>query len=86
MLHVETVDRPSMGRPNDRISHLDALLGRSTVFTCGIGGGRDAGEMKASIHVVTIIYHGSVPVQSFVVVMWGGGIMVEIRKIEWTLA
>ena len=48
---------------------LDARLGRSTVSTCGIGEGRDPGEMKASVHVVTTVCHGSVYLQSFVVVM-----------------
>ena len=61
MPHVETVDRPSL-------FHLDARLGRSTVSTCGIGEGRDPGEMKASVHVVTTVCHGSVYVQSSVVI------------------
>ena len=36
---------------------LDARFGRSTVSTCGIGEGRDPGEMKASVHVVTTVCH-----------------------------
>ena len=39
------------------IFDLDARLGRSTVSTCGIGEGRDPGEMKASVHVVTTVCH-----------------------------
>ena len=36
---------------------------------CGIGEGRDPGEMKASVHVVTTVYYDSVYLQSSVVVM-----------------
>ena len=44
--------------PDRTIFDLDARLGRSTVSTCGIGEGRDPGEMKASVHVVTTVCHG----------------------------
>ena len=56
-----------VGRPNG-IFHVDARHGQSTVSTCGIGEGRDPGEMKASVHVVTTVCHGSVYVQSSVVI------------------
>ena len=54
--------------PDRTIFDLDARLGRSTVSTCGIGKGRDPEEMKATVHVVTTVYHGSVYVQSYVVI------------------
>ena len=56
MCYVETVYH--LVRVSGRtIFDLDARLGRSTVSTCGIGEGRDPGEMKASVHVVTTVYH-----------------------------
>ena len=67
MCYVETVYHlVRVSGPNN--FRLDARLGRSTVSTCGIGEGRDPGEMKASVHVVTTVYHGSVYVQSSVVI------------------
>ena len=83
MCYVETVYH--LVRVSGRtIFDLDARLGRSTVSTCGIGKGRNPGEMKASDHIFTTVYHVSVYVQSSVVVM-GGSIMVEIRKIACTI-
>ena len=56
MCYVETVYH--LVRVSGRtIFDLDARLGRSTVSTCGIGKGRDPGEMKASVHVVTTVCH-----------------------------
>jgi hypothetical protein len=56
MCYVETVYH--LVRVSGRtIFDLDARLGRSTVSTCGIGEGRDPGEMKASVHVVTTVCH-----------------------------
>ena len=56
MCYVETVYH--LVRVSGRtIFDLDARLGRSTVSTCGIGEGRDPGKMKASVHVVTTVYH-----------------------------
>ena len=57
---LEAVDRPKSGVQNGIKSHLDARLGRSTVSSSGIGEGRDPGGMKASVHVVTTVYHGGV--------------------------
>ena len=57
------------------IFDLDARLGRSTVSTCGIGGGRDPGEMKASVHIFTTVYHGSVHAQVIRYHNVGGGIL-----------
>ena len=56
MCYVETVYH--LVRVSGRTNFdLDARLGRSTVPTCGIGEGRDPGEMKASVHVVTTVCH-----------------------------